>query len=88
MWFFAGLSTTFPNITTSGSIVLSERLPCKSFVAPACKVFQVPRSDVSRASEMDLEEAKMSDVASLKEQVMVFQYHGAFYAVDHVSCAF
>lgn len=83
-WFSAGLVSSFPNITTSGSSSLSDLLPCKdnSFI-PGCKVFQVPIDDSSKAFEVNLDEIAVS--TDLKGQVVVFQFQGQFHAVDHVS---
>ncbi|QSZ36354.1 hypothetical protein DSL72_006230 [Monilinia vaccinii-corymbosi] len=81
-WFLTGRTTSFPNITGSGDTVLSDRLPCNGTFAPGCKVFHVPLSNSTQAVEVDLDDAV---AIGLKEQVMVFQYHGKFHAVDHVS---
>jgi hypothetical protein len=84
-WFFAGLTTSYPNVTASSSIFLSDRLPCKDSVAPGCKVFYVPRTDSSKAVEVVLDDPLTAISAELKEQCVVFQYLGQFYAIDHVS---
>ncbi|KAK0123639.1 hypothetical protein ONS95_008654 [Cadophora gregata] len=83
-WFSAGPSTSYPNITESGSTTLSDRLLCQDTVAPGCRVFYVPSDDSSQASEID--RAGSTGVpADLTDQVVVFQYQGDFHAVDH-SC--
>lgn len=82
-WFFAGLATSYPNITTSSSTSLSDPLPCEDSSVPGCKVFQVPNNDSSKAIEVDVDDVAVS--ADLKEQVVVFQFQGQFHAIDHVS---
>ncbi|KAL5329336.1 hypothetical protein ACEPPN_002847 [Leptodophora sp. 'Broadleaf-Isolate-01'] len=84
-WFPAGLSTSYPNISTSGSTTLSDRLPCQETVAPGCKVFHVPSNDSTQAVEINPENVTEGVPADLKDQVVVFQYQGEFHAVDH-SC--
>ena len=98
-WFSAGLTTSYPNITTSDDTILSSRLPCIPInsnsnlnsnnptpqsqpTKPACKIFQVPPNTPSKAVEIDLR--SLDDVKDLKDQVMVFQYRGGFFGVDHV----
>ena len=83
-WFPAGPSTSYPNITASGSTPLSDQLPCQESVAPGCKVFHVPSDDSSQAKEID-QSSSEGLPADLKDQVVVFQYQGDFHAVDHVS---
>ncbi|XMA15229.1 hypothetical protein WAI453_008020 [Rhynchosporium graminicola] len=93
-WFLAGLSTSFPNITASGTTPLSNSLPCQDseILAPGCKVFHVPNNDSSLATGLDMNpgtatESKEIAPASLdlRDQVVVFQYQADFHAVDH-SC--
>src|SRR4051812_10981433 len=80
-WFSAGLTSSYPNITTSSSTALSDKLPCNGSLAPGCKVFYVP-ADAAKAVQIELEEAVPAD---LKDQVVVFRYLGKFYCIDHVS---
>ncbi|KAG4434092.1 hypothetical protein IFR05_010427 [Cadophora sp. M221] len=84
-WFPTGLSTSYPNISTSGSTPLSDRLPCQETVVPGCKVFHVPSNDSTQAVEINPENFTEGGPADLKDQVVVFQYQGEFHAVDH-SC--
>jgi len=83
-WFSAGPSTSYPNITASGSTPLSAQLPCQERVALSCKVFYVPSDDSSQAKEID-QSSSEGLPADLKDQVVVFRYQGDFHAVDH-SC--
>lgn len=83
-WFSAGPSTSYPNITASGSTPLSAQLPCQERVALSCKVFYVPSDDSSQAKEID-QSSSEGLPADLKDQVVVFRYQGDFHAVDHVS---
>ena len=80
-WFFAGFTSSYPNITNSGSTVLSNRLPCKGNDIPGCKVFRVPTINSSLVAEVKLEDVVL---AELSEQVLVFQFQSEFHAVDHV----
>ncbi|KAH7418931.1 hypothetical protein BKA64DRAFT_596 [Cadophora sp. MPI-SDFR-AT-0126] len=84
-WFSAGPSTSYPNITSSGSTPLSEQLPCRETVAPGCRVFHVPSDDSSKAAEIDQSSVGEGLHGDLKDQVVVFQYQGDFHAIDH-SC--
>ncbi|CZT03131.1 uncharacterized protein RAG0_10004 [Rhynchosporium agropyri] len=92
-WFLAGLSTSFPNITASGTTPLSNPLPCQdSEIAPGCKVFHVPNNDSSLATELDMNPGTGTDSKEiapasldLRDQVVVFQYQADFHAIDHVS---
>jgi len=81
-WFFAGSSTSYPNITASGSAILSDHFPCNDNNTPGCKVFRVPLINSAQAAEVDLTEIVP---AELSEQVLVFQFQSEFHAVDHVS---
>ncbi len=84
-WFFAGLTTSYPNIIASSSTVLSDSLPCQDSVAPGCKVFHMPTTDSSQAVEVNVEDIQTAMFDGLREQVVVFKFKGQFYAVDHVS---
>lgn len=97
-WFFAGLASSFPNITDSSEkyFKLSWPQPCTiSSVSshepgtrvPGCKVFH-PKSNIDDATttaveEIDIDAAVGEDAWLMREQVLVFQYKGIFHAVDH-----
>lgn len=95
-WFYAGLVSSFPDISDSGGTRLSELLPCKNTLNPGCKVFRVSRQNPSVAAEVALEEAEEpvngdsdeTDLASresgLQDQVLIFQYKNKFHAVANV----
>lgn len=88
-WFFAGLASSFPNITDSTEkyFKLAWPQPCASRAsadsakAPGCKVFH-PKSP-STVQELDMDAAIGEDAWLMREQVVVFQYKGTFHAVDH-----
>ncbi|KAL2075233.1 hypothetical protein VTL71DRAFT_176 [Oculimacula yallundae] len=94
-WFSAGPITFYPNIITSGTTPLSNKLPCQDqdpeILAQGCKIFHVPSNDSSLATEVMMNSDAKTEGGSapanldLKDQVIVFQYQGEFYAVDH-SC--
>lgn len=81
-WFFAGLASSYPDITTSDGSPLFSRVRCGGLHVPACKVFHVPLVDSSNALELDLDDAAS---VGLDNQVLIFQYQGKFHAIDHVS---
>ncbi|KAJ4388694.1 hypothetical protein N0V93_006153 [Gnomoniopsis smithogilvyi] len=89
-WFFAGLASSFPNITDSTEkyFKLAWPQPCAPTAnspepakAPGCKVFH-PKTP-STIEEIDMDAAVVEDAWIMKEQVLIFQYKGKFYAVDH-----
>lgn len=85
-WFFAGLTSSFPNLTESGHHILDESGPCGDQESrPGCKVFQVPSEDSSQAKRIDEEDMILLSGDALKDQVLIFQYKGKFHAVDNVS---
>ncbi|CAJ2513333.1 Uu.00g014520.m01.CDS01 [Anthostomella pinea] len=85
-WFFTGLTSSFPNITESGSGSLYEPQECDQVDAtPGCKVFHVSASDSSQARQIEGDDMISHDGAALQDQVLVFQYRGKFHAVDNVS---
>ncbi|KUJ07530.1 uncharacterized protein LY89DRAFT_712021 [Mollisia scopiformis] len=79
-WFSAGPRSSYPNVTSTS---LSDLLPCKDTTAPGCKVFHVPATDISHATEVSLDDTVTATSAELGEQVVVFQYQGQFYGIDH-----
>jgi hypothetical protein len=88
-WFAVGLTTSFPNITKSGSVTLSDHQPCSGDdpPTPGCKVFFAPdTSDDNKVVTQLSNDAKDQVNASLRrgEQVLVFQYEGKFHAIDNV----
>ncbi|KAI0412822.1 hypothetical protein F5X98DRAFT_353908 [Xylaria grammica] len=84
-WFFAGRTSSFPNLTESGTDILNEPRPCGSGEsAPSCKVFHVPSGDSSQAQEIEGDAMISYNGASLRDQVLIFQYQGKFHAVDNM----
>lgn len=91
-WFFAGLASSFPNITDSNEkyFKLAWPQPCNATQTPSseaakvpgCKVFH-PTTTPSTAKEIDMDTAVGEDAWVMREQVLVFQYKGKFHAVDH-----
>ncbi|KAI1130435.1 hypothetical protein F5Y10DRAFT_235660 [Nemania abortiva] len=83
-WFFAGLTSSFPNLIESGVDVLHEpRLCGDGESVPGCKVFQIPSGDVSQARQVEGEEMTLYNGVALQDQVLIFQYKGRFHAVDN-----
>ncbi|KAJ2995165.1 hypothetical protein NUW58_g1358 [Xylaria curta] len=83
-WFFAGLTSSFPNLTESGADVLYEPQPCGSGeTTPGCKVFGVPKSDAAQAQQIEGDEMTSHNGVALQDQVLVFQYKGKIHAVDN-----
>jgi nitrite reductase/ring-hydroxylating ferredoxin subunit len=83
-WFFAGLASSFPNITDSSEKWFKMVWPqaCNDGTKiPACRVFH-PQAG-AQVREVPIDSAVGQDSWLLKEQVMVFQYKGKFHAVDH-----
>ncbi|KAI1826491.1 hypothetical protein F4861DRAFT_537069 [Xylaria intraflava] len=82
-WFFAGLTSSFPNVTESGADVLYEPRPCTNggFV-PGCKVFRAP-SESSQAEQIEGDAMTSHSGAALQDQILVFQYRGKIHAVDN-----
>ncbi|KAI1180521.1 hypothetical protein F4777DRAFT_573751 [Nemania sp. FL0916] len=83
-WFFAGLKSSFPNLTESGADVLHEPRACEnSESARGCKVFHVPSNDASQAEQIEGEEMILHNGAALLDQVLIFQYKGKVHAIDN-----
>ncbi|KAF2665156.1 hypothetical protein BT63DRAFT_86472 [Microthyrium microscopicum] len=87
-WINVGLTSSFPNISDSGSIVLAEQVSCddKSIGEHGCKVFLAPDAEDGNVQATQLSEHPNEQVnASLRKghQVLVFQYRGKFHAVDN-----
>lgn len=95
-WFFAGLASSFPNITDSSEpyFKLVWPQPCKAAAAapgsvettkvPGCKIFHPKAAETSSPVEqIDTDAAAGEDAWLMKEQVLVFRYKGRFHAVDH-----
>lgn len=98
-WFSVGLASSYPNITESGNITLSDTIAtsCEddnSILMPGCKVFTVP--DGAENGNEDMRVTQLSTnpkeqiTASLRrgEQVLVFRYQGRIFAVDNVCASF
>ncbi|KAI0450653.1 hypothetical protein F5B21DRAFT_417390 [Xylaria acuta] len=83
-WFFAGLISSFPNLTESGADVLHEHRPCENGESlPGCKVFHVPSNDVSHAEQIEVDAVTSHSGVALQDQVLIFQYKGKIHAVDN-----
>ncbi|TGJ88221.1 hypothetical protein E0Z10_g540 [Xylaria hypoxylon] len=83
-WFFAGLTSSFPNLAESGTDILYEpRLCGKGKSVRGCKVFNVPSGDSSQAQEIEGDAMTSHDGVALQDEVLIFQYKGKFYAVDN-----
>lgn len=85
-WFFAGHTSSFPNLTEPGADGLREPRPCKNGGSVlGCKVFHIPSSDISQAYEVDGESMTSHDGATSRDQVLIFQYRGKIHAIDNVN---
>ncbi|KAI1499644.1 hypothetical protein F5X99DRAFT_410832 [Biscogniauxia marginata] len=83
-WFFASLTSSFPNITESGSVTLCEPQPCgHGDSVPSCKVFHVPSTDSKQALQVEEDAILSQNGVALQDQVLVFQYRGKFHAIDN-----
>ncbi|KAI0437819.1 hypothetical protein F4803DRAFT_127666 [Xylaria telfairii] len=83
-WFFAGLVSSFPNLTGSGTDVLDEHRPCRNGEPlPGCKVFHVPSDDASQAEQVEVDAIVSLNGLALQDQSLVFQYKGKIHAVDN-----
>lgn len=93
-WFFVGHSSSFPNTTESGSVILADEVlsidhqaDLKTASRHGCKVFFAPeKGDPSTQAERLSHDPKDQLNASLRtgEQVLVFQYKDQFHALDNV----
>ncbi|KAG8163250.1 hypothetical protein KVR01_006547 [Diaporthe batatas] len=94
-WFFAGLSSSFPDITDSsepyfklvwpqpcGTGAAGVPQPADTPKAPACKIFH-PKAAPAAVEQVDTDAAAGEDAWLMREQVLVFRYKGRFHAVDH-----
>lgn len=85
IWFFAGLLSSFPNLTESGTAVLCEpRASNNGDSVPGCKVFQVPSTDSTQAKQIEGDEMTSYNGVVLRDQVLVFRYKDKVHAVDNV----
>lgn len=85
-WFFAGLVSSFPNLTESGTDVLDEYRPCGNGESlPGCKVLHVPSDDASQAEQVEVDAIVSCNGLALQDQSLVFRYKGKIHAVDNVS---
>ncbi|KAI1423052.1 hypothetical protein F5Y12DRAFT_559025 [Xylaria sp. FL1777] len=83
-WFFAGLTSSFPNLTESGADILHEPRLCENGESvPGCKVFHVPSSDSSQAKQIEGDEMISHNGAALQDEVLIFQYRGKIHAIDN-----
>jgi hypothetical protein len=90
-WFSVGLASSFPNITESTSVTLSEPQLCDGDdnVKQACRVFLAPNFTYGDDSRQAVQISEMPEdqvALSLRrgDQVLVFQYKGKFHAIDNV----
>lgn len=85
-WFFAGLTSSFPNLTDSGSHIIYESQVCgNEELLPGCKVFNAPSDDTPQAREVEGDEVISHNGIVLQDQVLIFQYKGKIHAIDNVS---
>ncbi|KAI1436602.1 hypothetical protein GGR50DRAFT_197296 [Xylaria sp. CBS 124048] len=83
-WFFAGLTSSFPNLTESGADILHEPRPCGNRdLVPGCKVFRAPSGDTSQAEQIEGDAMIAHNGASLQDQILIFQYKGKIHAIDN-----
>jgi hypothetical protein len=94
-WFFVGNSSSFPNTTESGNVILADEvtpLDCQSDLVTVssrygCKVFLAPEriNPSSRAEQLSHDPKDQLNATLRKgDQVLVFQYKDKFHAVDNV----
>lgn len=89
-WFLVGRASSFADNTASST--LSAPIPCVSSSASShsCKVFLIPKAvasstpSSSSALEIPLAEAATRVSGGEQDQILVFQFHGRFHAVDNV----
>lgn len=81
-WTFVGHTSSFPDVDDDVGNLAKHRL-CNAKSIPGCKAFHIPQEDVSSAEEVPVGDD--FSLESLVNQVLVFQYKGKFYAIDHVS---
>ncbi|KAI0526134.1 hypothetical protein F5B22DRAFT_270455 [Xylaria bambusicola] len=83
-WFFAGLTSSFPNLDESGVDVIHEpRLCGNGESVRGCKVFDVPQTDSPQVEEVKGDAMISHNGAALQDQVLIFQYKGKIHAVDN-----
>lgn len=90
-WFRVGLASSFPNITSEDEDNIAHTRLCGAGneTAPGCKVFYVPKEDSSRANQVTLDDSGTpTEPGSLRDQVLVFQYKGKFYAINQARTSF
>jgi hypothetical protein len=84
-WFLAGLLSSFPNLTESGTAVLCEpRASDNGDSVLGCKVFHVPSTESTQAKQIEGDEMTSYNGVALRDQVLVFQYKDKVHAVDNV----
>lgn len=85
-WLFAGLASSFPNITPFNSTSqLSDVLAASSGDSvPVCQILQLSNdaSDQNTGTTL-LTPALAAGSVGLVPQILIFQYRGKFHAVDH-----
>lgn len=87
-WFYAGLSSSFFDMTSENVGQLADTRPCQGdkTTNAGCKIFHVPKDDSSKATEVSLNnQDSPPELGGLRDQVLVFQYKGKFHAINHVS---
>ncbi|KAF1912797.1 hypothetical protein BDU57DRAFT_334630 [Ampelomyces quisqualis] len=80
-WFCAGLASAYPNVHDSSRV--SEQRLCRGKYSPACRIFHVPRDDSAKASQVSIDDWRDPEAGDPKDQVMIFQYKGKFFAINH-----
>ncbi|KAI1755015.1 hypothetical protein F4782DRAFT_527745 [Xylaria castorea] len=84
-WFFAGLVSSFPNLTESGTDVLHEHRLCGNGESlPGCKVYHVSSGDGSQAEQIEGDAMTSHNGVALQDQVLIFRYRGKIHAVDNI----
>ncbi|KAI1351147.1 hypothetical protein F5Y01DRAFT_283547 [Xylaria sp. FL0043] len=83
-WFFAGLESSFPNLTGSGTDVLDEPQLCGNGESvPGCKIYHVPSNDSAQAKQVEGDAMSCHDDSAFQDQVLIFRYRGKVHAVDN-----
>ncbi|KAI6087846.1 hypothetical protein F4821DRAFT_235349 [Hypoxylon rubiginosum] len=83
-WFCVGRSSSFPNITESGSVNLSQHQACSGQEsAPGCKVFHVPDTDSSQARQIEGGSILRAEGGGLSDEVVVFKYKDKIHAISN-----
>lgn len=84
-WLYAGLASSFPNITPSTSTSrLSDSLTSSTGEGvPICHILELSNDANEKDTSTLLTPELAADAVGLVPQVLIFQYRGKFHAVDH-----